>query len=79
LVHAIIGDTTNAQTAAAAKRAAISGVPLISFTATASSLSNRSVYPTLFRTAPDDTNHANAIAQFCTTYGLYVTLFIAQY
>ncbi|XP_065068364.1 uncharacterized protein LOC135693734 [Rhopilema esculentum] len=60
-IDLIIGEFRSSCTAAIYHKAERRGIPVISYGATASILSNKMTYPYLFRTCPSDTEQVNAL------------------
>ena len=63
-VHVVVGPARSACSTAVSLLAGIDRVPVISYWSTSPSLSNREEYPFFFRTIPDDSKIAIAVADF---------------
>ncbi|XP_051778179.1 extracellular calcium-sensing receptor-like [Erpetoichthys calabaricus] len=68
-VLAIVGDPLSSHSIATSRILSVFQIPMVSYFATCSCLSNKQDYPTFFRTIPSDTFQVKAIVQIIKHYG----------
>ncbi|TSK38411.1 Vomeronasal type-2 receptor 1 [Bagarius yarrelli] len=68
-VPAIIGDSASTQSISIARVLGLFGIPQVSHYATCSCLSDKTHYPTFFRTIPSDQHQAAALAKMVKYFG----------
>ncbi|XP_069053822.1 extracellular calcium-sensing receptor-like [Lepisosteus oculatus] len=68
-VLAIVGDPGSTHSIAMSRMLGLFGVPMVSYYATCSCLSNRKEFPSFFRTIPSDTFQVKAMVQILRHYG----------